>query len=106
MFNFLTANRGKSVNVNDIDELIGNIELIDIREPFEVTAGTIKTSKNIPIMRLLDNPENFLNKNKEYHIMCQSGGRSARACSALRASGFDVVDVIGGYGSYVGSQRK
>lgn len=34
--------------------------------------------------------------------MCQSGGRSARACSSLKKQGFDVVNVSGGIGSYAG----
>jgi len=38
--------------------------------------------------------------------MCQSGGRSARACNSLIKQGFDVINVSGGMGSYVGTKRK
>lgn len=55
---------------------------------------------------LLNDPEKYLNKDKEYHIVCQSGGRSSTACNKLRGLGFDVVNVAGGVGSYVGSKRK
>lgn len=96
----------KKVNVNDLDNLLGKIELIDIREPFEVSRKAIKTSKNIPMDTLLDNPENYLDKNKEYYIVCQSGMRSSKTASELQNIGYKVVDVAGGTGSYIGTKLK
>lgn len=106
MFGLFNKNSAKVINVNDIDNLIGKIDLIDIREPFEYREGSIKTAKNIPMGQLLEEPNKYLEKNKEYHIVCQSGGRSQRACSKLTGLGFDVVNVAGGVGSYAGSKRK
>ena len=106
MFGLFSKNSGKVINVNDIDNLIGKIDLIDIREPYEYKTGSIKSAKNIPMGDLLNDPEKYLNKDKEYHIVCQSGGRSSTACNKLRGLGFDVVNVAGGVGSYVGSKRK
>ena len=106
MFGLFNKNSGKVINVNDIDNLIGKIDLIDIREPYEYKTGSIKSAKNILMGDLLNDPEKYLNKDKEYHIVCQSGGRSSTACNKLRGLGFDVVNVAGGVGSYVGSKRK
>lgn len=106
MFGLFKKESGKVINVNDIDELIGKVDLIDIREKYEYAGGSIKSAKNIPMGELLNNPEQYLNKTKEYYIMCQSGGRSARACNTLTSQGFNVVNVSGGMGSYVGSKRK
>ena len=106
MFGLFKRDIGKVINVNDIDNLLGKIELIAIRENYEYKGGSIKSAKNIPMGNLLDNPEKYLNKNKEYYIICQSGGRSARACSFLKKQGYDVINVSGGVGSYAGSQRK
>lgn len=64
MFGFFNKNNGKVVNVNDIDSLIGKIELIDIREPFEYGRGSIKSAKNIPMQTLLNNPDKYLKKIK------------------------------------------
>jgi rhodanese-related sulfurtransferase len=106
MFNLFRRNDGKVINVNDIDNLIGKINLIDIREPYEYSGGTIKTAKNIPMGNILNNPEKYLIKDKEYYIMCQSGGRSSRTCDSLTRQGYNVVNVAGGMGSYVGTKRK
>ena len=106
MFGFFKKDEGKVINVNDIDNLIGKVELIDIREDYEYKGGSIKSANNIPMGQLLNEPDKYLNKNKEYYIMCQSGGRSARACSSLTKQGFDVVNVSGGMGSYAGTKRK
>jgi rhodanese-related sulfurtransferase len=106
MFGLFNKNQGKVINVNDMEELIGKVELIDIREKYEYSGGSIVSAKNIPMGELLNEPEKYLNKDKEYYIMCQSGGRSARTCNTLLSQGFKVVNVAGGMGSYVGTKRK
>ena len=106
MFDFLKRDDSKVIHVNDMDNLIGKVELIDIREPYEYQGGSIKTAKNIPMGNLLSSPEKYLIKDKTYYIMCQSGGRSGNACRTLTKQGFNVINVGGGMGSYVGSKRK
>ncbi len=106
MFEFLKKDTSKVINVNDMDNLIGKVELIDIREPYEYKSGSIRTAKNIPMGTLLANPEKYLIKDKTYYIMCQSGGRSGRTTRELEKQGYDVINVAGGMGSYVGTKRK
>ena len=106
MFGLFTKSAVKTVNVNDMDNLLGSVELIDIREPYEYKSGSLKTAKNIPMGNLLNEPEKYLKKETTYYIMCQSGGRSGRTCNFLEKQGYDVVNVSGGMGSYVGTKRK
>lgn len=106
MFDFLKRDNSEVINVNDMDNMIGQVELIDIREPYEYKAGSIKTAKNIPMGNLLANPEKYLLKDKTYYIMCQSGARSQRTTRTLSKEGFSVINVVGGMGSYVGTKRK
>jgi rhodanese-related sulfurtransferase len=106
MFDFLKKDDSKVIHVNDMDNLIGNVELIDIREPYEYKSGSLKTAKNIPMGYLLTSPEKYFTKDKTYYIMCQSGARSGRTTRALTKQGFNVINVAGGMGSYVGSKRK
>lgn len=106
MFEIFKKNEGQVINVNEIDNLLGKIELIDIREPYEYKKGSIKTAKNIPMNTLVNDAEKYLSKEKKYYIVCQSGGRSSRTCSLLRKNGYDVINVSGGVGSYVGTKRR
>jgi len=105
MFDFLKREDVKSIHVNDLDKLIGKIELIDIREKYEYAGGSIKTAKNIPMGNLLTVPEKYLTKDKTYYIICQSGARSARTSASLAKEGYHVVNVSGGMGSYAGTKR-
>ena len=106
MFNFFKKDDDKVVHVNDMEHLIGNVELIDIRESYEYKSGSLKTAKNISMGTLLSNPERYLSKDKTYYIFCQSGARSGRTVKLLTNQGFNVINVAGGMGSYVGTNRK
>lgn len=106
MFDLLMRDDSKVIHVNDMDDLIGKVELIDIREPYEYQSGSLKTAKNIPMGILLNNPEKYLVKDKTYYIMCQSGGRSGSTTKVLTKQGYNVIDVTGGMGSYVGTKIK
>lgn len=106
MLRFLQRDDNKVIHVNDIDNLIGSIELIDIREPYEYQSGSIKTAKNIPMGSLLDDPNKYLRKDKTYYLLCQSGARSGMTTKRLTKQGFEVINVAGGIGSYVGNKRK
>lgn len=105
MFSFLKKDY-HTIFVNELDDLIGKINLIDIREPGEVRFGTIQTATNIPMGNLLEHPDKHLKKDQTYYLMCQSGMRSARATSALKKVGYNVINVKGGYGAYGGKYTK
>lgn len=102
----LMKSKFESLYVDKIDELVGKVEIIDIREPYEVKSGTIRTAKNIPMGNLLGNPGKYLLKDKTYYILCHSGGRSRRACNQLEKEGYNVINLSGGMMSYRGSKRK
>lgn len=106
MFSFLKKDKSQVINVNDIDSFIGKVELIDIREPFEYKFGSLKTAKNIPMGNLLNAPDKYLIKNKTYYIICESGSRSSMATRVLTKQGYNVIDVAGGIGSYIGTNKK
>ena len=82
-----------------------NITLIDIREPYEYNEGSIKTSENIPMSNLISTPEDYLDKNDKYYIVCKSGNRSGKLCNILGAEGYNVVNLAGGMMAYKGKNR-
>lgn len=106
IFNFIKRDDSKVIHMNDMDSLIGKVEIIDVREPNELRGGSLRTAKNIPMGVLSANPEKYINKDKTYYIMCQSGARSAMITRALTKQGFSVINVSGGFGSYVGTKRS
>lgn len=106
MFLFKSKSSVNSVDVNDMGSLLGKVDLIDIREPYEYKAGHLPTAKNIPMDTILTAPNKYLDKSKEYHIICQSGSRSSMACGILKGSGFNIVNVAGGTGRYKGQLEK
>ncbi len=75
---------------------------------FEFKSGTMRTAKNIPMGNLIITQEKYLIKDKTYYIMCQSGARSQTNLQPVLflKKGFDVVDVAGGMGSYVGTKKE
>lgn len=94
-------NKLNAISVHDLDNKLGKINLIDIREDYEYKDGHVPTAKNVSMGTILENPEEYLDKSKEYYIICQSGARSSRTCMQLLEEGFNVVNVSGGTGSYL-----
>lgn len=78
------------------------VSVIDVREDFEVLSGKIPGAIHIPLQEL-PFQKNRLDKNKEYYIICHSGGRSARACEYLHQAGFKVTNVAGGMSAWTGA---
>ncbi len=78
------------------DEIPENAYLLDIREPDEVLCGTIDGSVNIPLGKLRDSFDK-LPKDKEIIVFCKVGARGYLAELILRANGFNVKNISGGY---------
>jgi rhodanese-related sulfurtransferase len=45
MFGLFKSSDIQRIHVNDMDDLIGKAELIDIREPYEYKGGNLKNGK-------------------------------------------------------------
>ena len=75
-------------------------QLVDVRQPDEVAAGTLDGATNIPLDQLpvrLDE----LDPTRRTVVLCRSGGRSTRAAEYLTTAGFaDVINLDGGMLAY------
>lgn len=71
--------------------------LIDVRDATEVLAGKIAQAKHIPLADLVGRVSE-LSKQKEKPVIvyCQSGARSAAACTLLQKNGFTEVYSLDG----------
>ena len=81
------------------------VVLIDVREKDEYQAGHIPGADNFPLSELGTTYKN-LDKTQPYYVVCQAGGRSARACEFLEAQRFEVVNVTGGMNEWQGEVAK
>ncbi|MEJ5914285.1 rhodanese-like domain-containing protein [Pseudokineococcus sp. 1T1Z-3] len=77
--------------------------LVDVREDDEWELGHAPGALHIPLgdlpARLGELPE------EGAHVVCRSGGRSARAVAWLQQNGVDAVDVAGGMGAWLEAGR-
>lgn len=73
--------------------------LLDVRTPQEYSRGHIDNARNIPV-DVLDGRLGELDKDQPVVVYCQSGKRSARAVSMLKAAGFTQVHDLGGMSNW------
>lgn len=78
-----------------------SICLIDIRDNYKFSEGSIPSAKNIPSNFLLANPDDYLEREETYYIFCNYGTTSRRVCEILAKRGYHVVNIVGGYTSYL-----
>ena len=93
----------KSKAVNDLAAEVEakTLNLIDVREADEFAEGHLPGAINLPLSDFLER-YGELDKDKSYHIICQSGARSAQACAFLAGEGYDVINVAGGTSAWLG----
>lgn len=81
----------------EVAELLakGEIELIDVREPYEYEAGRISGGRHIELGDLSAQAQS-ISREQPVVFYCRSGGRSAMATEAFRGAGFDAHNMSGG----------
>ncbi|GGA29538.1 rhodanese-like domain-containing protein [Paenibacillus physcomitrellae] len=88
----------KEISPEQLEERLHQGEtvmMLDVREPGEWFEGHLPGAKHIPLGALPERCEE-LDRNKEWVVMCRSGGRSGLACEILHERGFKVVNLTGG----------
>ena len=73
-------------------------EVIDVRKPGEYETSHIENVVNVPL-DFINDSTSILNKGKKYYAHCAGGYRSVIFASILKARGYDIVDVAGGFKS-------
>lgn len=94
----------KNITPQEVETKLKNgepLNIIDVREVFEVNQGKIPTAENIPL-GLLEFRMHELDKSKEYIMVCRSGGRSGSATQFLENQGYKVINMVGGMMSWTG----
>ncbi len=90
-----------NIDVNKLFNLIGRVNIIDIRSREKYNTSHIETSINIPFDVLMSNPDKYLEKGKTYYIYCQRGITSQKIMPILNLKGYKVINILGGYESWL-----
>ena len=95
--------RARDVDVTPADvrarHAAGEIQLVDVREPYEREAGHIEGSRHIELERLASQAET-LDREVPVVFYCRLGARSGMAANAFRRAGFDAYSMVGGLSSW------
>ena len=83
---------------------IKKLTILDVREIHEYAAGHIPSAENFPLSTL-GSDFTKLDKDQKYYVICQAGGRSAKAYDFLDAQGFDVINIEGGMNNWPGETK-
>ena len=92
----------KSITVVELAER-SNTPLIDVRERDEYARGHVPGAVNIPMSEIGSRLDEL--PGEAFDVICQAGGRSARAVQALESRGYDATNVEGGTGEWIAQGR-
>jgi rhodanese-related sulfurtransferase len=88
---------GKELDPKKVKEMLdaGDVQLVDVREPYEWDAGRIAGAAHIELEHLAFRADE-IDKDRPVIFQCRLGRRSAMATEAFRASGYDAYNLAGG----------
>lgn len=76
--------------------------VVDVREPHEYATGHVPGALSMPL-GTVPVRHHELPRGRTVHLICQAGGRSAQAARWLSKQGYEVANVTGGTGGWIGS---
>ncbi len=83
-------------SVAGVSERLGDIQLVDCREPYEWDAGHVEGAIFLPLNSIMAGAGADLDKDRPIAVICRSGNRSELATMMFQARGFDATNVQGG----------
>ena len=90
----------ESISVDEFSKHFKNksINILDVRKDVEFKAMHLE-GKNVQHFALdyINDNMNAITKSKTYYVHCAGGYRSVIAASILKARGFNVIDIAGGF---------
>ena len=91
----------KEITPEELRKKLSKVQLIDIREPYEVEDGNIEGSINIPMGDFLENLDQ-LNKSKQIVIYCNTARRSKPVVyMAYKLHNIILYNLKGGYKEFI-----
>lgn len=93
-----------AVSVADVPEPAA---LLDVRENDEWAAGHAPAAVHVPMGQVAQRLDELATvfPERPVHVVCRSGGRSARVTAYLTQAGWDAVNVDGGMRAWAAAGR-
>lgn len=81
----------------EVQRLAGDpqVQLVDVREPYEHAAGRIAGARHIELERLASEAGS-IDRDRPVVFYCRLGARSGMAANAFRRAGYDARSMVGG----------
>jgi rhodanese-related sulfurtransferase len=83
-------------DVKGVHERLGQIQLVDCREPYEWEAGRIDGAVHLPLNAIMAGDMGELQPDRPVAVICRTGNRSELATMMFQARGFEAYNVQGG----------
>jgi rhodanese-related sulfurtransferase len=90
-----------TIAAKDAYERRDEVQLLDVREPFEWNEGRIEGAVHIPLQQLLDGRTEGIDPERPVVIYCRTANRSEVARLMLEARGFQASVLQGGSEAWV-----
>ena len=96
----------KEITPKELLNKLSKVQLIDIREPYEIKDGNIEGSINIPMGDFLENLDQ-LDKSKQIVIYCNTGRRSNPVVyMTYKLHNITLYNLEGGYKNFLKTSAK
>ncbi len=79
-----------------LHERLDEVQVVDVREPFEWEAGRIEGSVHVPLNDVLAGRAEGLDPERPIVVVCSGGNRSELATMMLRARGLEAYNLSEG----------
>ena len=77
-------------------EHLDEVTVVDVREPYEWTAGRIDGAVHLPLNALMSGAGADLGKDRPLVMVCRVGNRSELATLMMQARGYEAYNLEGG----------
>jgi rhodanese-related sulfurtransferase len=77
-------------------EHLDEVQVVDVREPYEWQAGRIDGAVHIPLNSLMSGAGSDLDRERPVVMVCRVGNRSELATLMMQARGFEAYNLEGG----------
>jgi rhodanese-related sulfurtransferase len=77
-------------------EHLDEVQIVDVREPYEWLAGRIEGAVHIPLNSLMSGAGADLDQQRPLVMVCRVGNRSELATLMMQARGYEAYNLEGG----------